>query len=87
MNEYNIDLHDSKGRESRVITGEFGSNEDIAKTLLQAIQTAKHYGYCRVTLDIALDNRLDFGPVAQAIRDDDIGAAYAALDRLEKLLQ
>lgn len=56
MNEYNIDLHDSKGRESRVITGEFGSDEDIAKALLSAIQTAKHYGYCRVTLDIALNN-------------------------------
>lgn len=54
-NEYNIDLHDSKGRESKIITGEFGSDEDIAKTLLQAIKAARHHGYCRMTLDIALE--------------------------------
>lgn len=51
--EYEITFHDSKSQESSIIV-DHGSKEDIVKTLLQAIEAAKQFGYCRITLEVIL---------------------------------
>lgn len=51
--EFCIDLHDSKGHESRIFEST-GGEADIIEALRKAIGSAEVYGYCRVTLDVII---------------------------------
>ncbi len=53
-NEYCIELVNGKGQRLEIIKSDFGSDEDMVKTLLEALKIARKKGYCRLVLDVAL---------------------------------